>query len=262
MEGLVEVLVDKKKLLKSISKPLLYPLAFAVVAWEEAFYKPVKKLSEYIEKNKVVHIISDKIRNAHPLVATGLLLSCTLPLLPFKLAGVYFIGHGYKALGIATFGAAKVIGSAISLHMFNLTEPAMRKNAYINKGLNWVFDKKDKLKKYLDESVVYQNIKNMVHELKQSVKEKIGPSVQNLKKMVKEKIQYIFPKKANKSIPIDEPVMNRINHRVNSFYDTDVVEIKPKHDHKVEEIPSNGLNEILAEQKKIEISKKSATLRP
>ncbi len=211
-------------LIKKITKPLLYPLAIGVVAWEEAFYKPVKAISQYIEKNKIVHRVSDKIRNSHPLVAVGLLLSCTLPLLPFKIAGLYFIGHGYKALGMATFGLAKVIGSAISLQMFNLTEPAMRKNEKINHTLNWIFDKKDKIKHVLDSSEIYQNIKRNIASLKSQIKESISPAIKQIKNNVINIKNSFFPKKQDNPIKndihINAPVIDRIIHRVDNFYDT------------------------------------------
>lgn len=40
----------KKETLKKLAKPLIFPLAVGIVAWEELFYKPIKAVSSFIEK--------------------------------------------------------------------------------------------------------------------------------------------------------------------------------------------------------------------
>lgn len=179
----------KKETLKKLSKPLILPLAIGIVLWEELAYKPIKAITGYLEKNKIVHRVSDKIRQANPYVALAILVGGALPLLPFKMAGLYLIGHGYKALGIGTFALAKVIGGGIGVHLFNLTEPAIRKIPLVNSTLNWVFDKKDKIKHVLTESPAYIATKEMIHSAKSSIKEFIANNevIQKAKNLFKKK---------------------------------------------------------------------------
>lgn len=177
----------KKETLKKLSKPLILPLAIGIVLWEELAYKPIKAITGYLEKNQIVHRVSDKIRQANPYVALAILMGGALPLLPFKMAGLYLIGHGYKALGIGTFALAKVIGGGVGVHLFNLTEPAIRKIPLVNSTLNWTFDKKDKIKRVLTESPAYIATKEMIHSAKSSIKEFVANNevIQSAKKLFK-----------------------------------------------------------------------------
>lgn len=179
----------KKQIVKTILKPFLLPVAIGIVAWEELAYKPIKAISNFLEKSQIIHKVSDKIRNANPYVALTILMCGALPLLPFKMAGLYLIGHGYKVLGIGTFGAAKIIGSGIGVHLFNLTEPSIRKIPFINSSLDWIFDKKDKIKHVLTESPAYIATKEMIHTAKSHVKEFIAKNefIQTAKNLFKKK---------------------------------------------------------------------------
>lgn len=161
----------KKETLKKLAKPLIFPLAVGIVAWEELFYKSIKFVSNFLEKNKVIHKVSEKIRHSNPYVALGILACAGLPLVPFKIAGLYLVGHGYTMLGIGTFGLAKVVGGAISVQMFNLTEPAIRKIKFVNTALDWIFDKKNKIKKVVTDSPHYIAAQNQIREVKANIKE-------------------------------------------------------------------------------------------
>lgn len=159
-----------KYMVKQIVKPALYLLAIMIVLWEQLIFKPIRFVSQYMEKNKIIHKVSEKIRHSNPYVALLILASCGIPLIPFKMAGLYLVGHGYAILGIGTFGLAKIVGGAISLHLFNLTEPAIRKIVWVNFFLNWAFNKKNKIKNILIQSKAYIVIKETIHSLKMTVK--------------------------------------------------------------------------------------------
>lgn len=88
-----------------------------------------------------------------------------------------------------TFGLAKVVGGAISVHMFNLTEPAIRKIKVVNNSLDWFFDKKNKIKKVLTESPHFIATKNHINEIKRSIKTYLSQNeiVQKAKSLIKKK---------------------------------------------------------------------------
>lgn len=161
----------KKETLKKIAKPFLFPLAVVIVLWEQLFYKPIQYVSQFIERNKIVHKIADKIRNSNPYVALLILACCGLPLIPFKMAGIYLIGHGYTLLGMGTFGLAKVVGGAVSVQIFNLTEPAIRKIKFMNTTLNWIFEKKDNIKKVFTQSSYFLTMQSHINMCKTQMKE-------------------------------------------------------------------------------------------
>ncbi len=151
-------------------KPFFFVLAVIIISWENFIYYPIKKFSDFLEKSKIIHRFADKIRNSHPYVALIILMCGGLPLIPFKIAGLYLIGHGYTLLGIGTFGVAKVIGGAISIQLFNLTEPAIRKINIVNLFLNKFFEIKDKIKNVLYSSKMYIMIHQNISQLKFVIK--------------------------------------------------------------------------------------------
>lgn len=160
----------KKPFVKKLTHALLIPLAIIIVLWEQLVYRPINWVSRYLEKNKIIHRLADKVRNSNPYVALFILACCGLPLIPFKIAGLYLVGHGYTLLGLGTFGLAKIVGGAISVQIFNLTEPAIRKIAFLNTSLNWIFDKKNKIKKVLTEMPAMVAVKEHTKQMKLWVK--------------------------------------------------------------------------------------------
>lgn len=211
----------KKEFLKNLAKPIIYPLAIGIVLWEKLAYKPIKAITNYLEKNKVLHKISDKIRHSNPYIAMAILACAGLPLVPFKIAGLYLVGHGYTALGIGTFGLAKVIGGAVSLHLFNLTEPAIRKLPWANTALDWTFDKKNKIKKVLVESSAYIATKEVIHNIKQKLKESLNNNTyyQKLKEKFKKKdntedkfiVNESFPIKITEEMTITQKITAKVD---------------------------------------------------
>lgn len=209
----------KKETLKKIAKPFIFPLAVGIVAWEELFYKPIKYVSNFLERNKVIHKVSDKIRNSNPYVALGILACCGLPLVPFKMAGLYLVGHGYTLLGIGTFGLAKVVGGAISVQIFNLTEPAIRKIKFVNTTLDWTFDKKNKIKKVVTESPHYIAMQNNVREVKANIKNFIADNsyIQKAKSMFKKKSSNEPIKQDFVSTVVEATIVERITAKVETM---------------------------------------------
>lgn len=213
----------KKETLKKIAKPFIFPLAVGIVAWEELFYKPIKYVSNFLERNKIIHKVSDKIRNSNPYVALAILACCGLPLVPFKMAGIYLVGHGYTLLGIGTFGLAKVVGGAISVQIFNLTEPAIRKIKFVNTSLDWTFDKKNKIKKVVTESEHYITMQNHVREVKANIKQVVSENLyfQKAKAMFKKKSNFVEVPSSKKTdigqMIVEATIAQRITAKVENM---------------------------------------------
>lgn len=170
------------KFLKVILKSILIPIAIFIILFEDLIYKPIKFITNYLEKNKIIHLVSDKIRNANPYMAILIFLAGGLPLIPFNLAGLYLIGKGYTLLGIGTYGIAKIIGGAITIYLFNLTEVAMRKIPLVNSFLNFIFTKKNQIKSIVTSLSAYIFIYNAIQSFK--LKFKIWYSTCYLNKLI------------------------------------------------------------------------------
>ena len=67
-------------------------------------------------------------------------------LFPFKLAGLYLIGHGHPALGLAVFVLAKALGAAALARVWTLTEKSLRQIGWLSRSVDWIVAKKDALK--------------------------------------------------------------------------------------------------------------------
>lgn len=209
----------KKETLKKIAKPFIFPFAVAIVIWEELFYKPIKYVSNFLERNKVIHKIADKIRNANPYVALLILACCGIPLIPFKMAGLYLVGHGYTLLGLGTFGLAKIVGGAISVQIFNLTEPAIRKIKLINTSLDWTFDKKNKIKKVVTDSPYFISMQTHVREVKANIKNFIAGNtyIQQAKSMFKKKAPVDTVKQDFVTTVVEATIVERITAKVENM---------------------------------------------
>lgn len=209
----------KKETIKKITKPLIFPLAVGIVAWEELFYKPIKYVSNFLERNKIIHKVSDKIRGANSYVALVILACCGLPLIPFKMAGIYLVGHGYTLLGFGTFGLAKIIGGAISVQIFNLTEPAIRKIKFVNTSLDWTFDKKNKIKKVFTDSTNFIYMQNYVREMKQTINHIFSENIyiQKAKTILKKKPQVNCVKQDFLTTVVEATIVERITVKVESM---------------------------------------------
>lgn len=191
-----------------LKKAAFYPLAISIMVWEEAFYKPVNALGQYLGRHPSLRAIQVKISNVPPFAALAIFIVPVVTLFPFKMAGLWLLSQGHPILGGAIFASAKVVGAALFTRIFTLTENSIRKIGLINTSLDYFFDKKNKLINYWKASPVYAHI----HEFKNQIKEKyksikmafgfkakeVGTSDSNLfLNEEKEEIKNLFLSKSN-----------------------------------------------------------------
>jgi hypothetical protein len=131
-------------------------LAAIVILFEEWLWEPLKRLMLAFSRLPVIRQLAGFISRLPPLAALVLYLVPVVVLLPFKIAGLWLIGEGHSFLGISTFLAAKVIGTALLAWLFSLTKPALMQIVWFAKAHAWVVGISDAAHQWLHRQPLYQ----------------------------------------------------------------------------------------------------------
>jgi hypothetical protein len=140
-------------------KSIAVALAAIVILFEEWLWEPLKRLMLAFSRLPVVRQLAGFISRLPPLVALVLYLVPVVVLLPFKIAGLWLIGQGHSVLGISTFLAAKVVGTALLAWLFSLTKPALMQIAWFARAHAWVVGISDAAHQWLHRQPLYQAIR-------------------------------------------------------------------------------------------------------
>lgn len=136
----------EQRLKRLLTPPFIILAAFLLWFWEW-LWEPLERFMAMIGRWPVLRLLEAWIAQAPRYVALGCFIIPGAVLLPFKLLGLYFIGHGAAMLGIATFLAAKVVGTALVARIFALTKPQLMEIAWFSRAYgavvgfkNYIFD--------------------------------------------------------------------------------------------------------------------------
>lgn len=159
----------EQRLKRLITPPFILLAALLLWFWEW-LWEPLERLMARIGRWPVLRLLEAWIAGTPRYVALACFLIPGAVLLPFKLLGLYFLAHGSPLLGLATFLAAKVVGTALVAHIFTLTKPQLlqigwfaRAYAAVVRFRNYVFDN-------LHRHPVYQRTRATLLALRQRLK--------------------------------------------------------------------------------------------
>lgn len=119
----------ERRLKRVLTPPFILLAALLLWFWEW-LWEPLERLMARLGRWPLLRQADGLIAGAPPYAALACFLIPGAALLPFKLVGLYFIAHGAPLLGIATFLAAKVVGTALLAHVFSLTRPQLLQIAW------------------------------------------------------------------------------------------------------------------------------------
>jgi hypothetical protein len=143
------------RLLKSIA----VALAAIVILFEEWLWEPLKRMMLAFSRLPVIRQLAAFISRLPPVAALVLYLVPMAVLLPFKIAGLWLIGQGHSVLGISTFLAAKVVGTALLAWLFSLTKPALMQIGWFARAYGWIVSVSDAAHEWLHRQPLYQAIR-------------------------------------------------------------------------------------------------------
>lgn len=136
----------EQRLKRLLTPPFIILAALLLWFWEW-LWEPLERFMAMVGRWPVLRQIDAWIARAPRYIALACFIIPGAVLLPFKLLGLYFIGHGAAFLGIGTFLAAKVVGTALVARIFALTKPQLLEIAWFARAYaavvrfkNYVFD--------------------------------------------------------------------------------------------------------------------------
>lgn len=159
----------ESKLKRLLTPPFIILAAFVIWFWEW-LWEPLERLMAKIGQWPVLHQIEAFISRTPRYLALACFVIPGAILLPFKLLGLYFIGHGAAFLGIATFLTAKVVGTALVARIFSLTKPQLMEIAWFARAYAAVVRFRDYVFDSLHQHPVYRQTKASLAALRQRLK--------------------------------------------------------------------------------------------
>ena len=115
----------------------LLTLAAAVLFIEEWGWRPLTAAAARIARWPPIARVEAMIRRARPGVALVLFLVPALALFPVKLAALWLIHAGKTTLGITVIVLAKLLGTALQICMFLLTEAQLMTFPWFARAWAW-----------------------------------------------------------------------------------------------------------------------------
>lgn len=140
------------RLLKSIA----VAIAAVVILFEEWLWEPLKRMMLAFSRLPVIRQLAAFISRLSPVAALVLYLVPMAALLPFKIVGLWLIGQGHSVLGISTFLAAKVVGTALLAWLFSLTKPALMQIGWFASAYGWIVGVSEAAHEWLHRQPLYQ----------------------------------------------------------------------------------------------------------
>src|SRR5947207_3674010 len=99
-------------------------VAAAVLIFEEWLWEQSRTLFARLARLPVIYSLETWIRELSPYPALALFTLPVLVIYPLKVVALLALAHGYVASGIAAFVMAKLVATAVSARLYQLTEPA------------------------------------------------------------------------------------------------------------------------------------------
>jgi hypothetical protein len=126
----------KKQLKRLIAAPFVL-IAAIFILFEEWLWDDLQAIAAAIGRLPVFRQIESLIARLPPYAALAMFAAPSLLLIPLKLAALYFIAHGYPALGVVVVIGAKVAGTALVARIYALTHSNLLRIAWFA----WLYER-------------------------------------------------------------------------------------------------------------------------
>lgn len=155
----------ESKLKRLLTPPFIMLAALLLWFWEW-LWEPLERIMERIGRLPVLRLAEAWISRAPRYQALVCFVIPGAALLPFKFLGLYFLGHGAPLLGLGTFLAAKVVGTALVARIFTLTRPQLMDISWFARCYAAVVGFKNKVFATLHQHPVYQRTRALLAALR------------------------------------------------------------------------------------------------
>lgn len=159
----------EQRLKRLLTPPFIILAAFVLWFWEW-LWEPLERFMAMIGWWPILRWVEGWIARTPRYVALACFVIPGAVLLPFKLLGLYFIAHDAALLGIGTFLAAKVVGTALVARIFSLTKPQLMEIAWFARAYAAVARFRTYVFATLHRHPVYQHTRASLVALRQQLK--------------------------------------------------------------------------------------------
>lgn len=131
------------------------PLALLVFL-EEWGWRPLARAMGRLARWAPIARFEARLKEVSPGVALALFIVPAVALFPVKLLALWAIQQGHAVLGLSVIIAAKLLGTALLGRLFVLTEPQLRRYAWLARALDAWSAYKDRIKAWLHASAAWR----------------------------------------------------------------------------------------------------------
>ena len=151
-------------------KNFLIAVAAIIFAIEEWLWDRLTTLTAWIGRLPILRQLEAWISRLPPYGAMALLAVPAAMLLPFKIAALWAMAHGYVTLGIVVILAAKIVGTAFVAHLFALCRPQMLRIGWFAALYAWVIRTKTWLYDRIAAMPVYRRTRAVLRRLRERLR--------------------------------------------------------------------------------------------
>jgi hypothetical protein len=149
------------RLKRALSTPFIILAAFLIWFWEW-LWEPLQNFMAWIGRLPILRSVEATVARLPRYLALACFVVPGLVLLPFKLVGLYFLAHGAPLLGLATFLAAKVVGTALVARIFTLTRHSLLEIAWFARTYAALLRFKTYVYERLHQHPVYRHVARLL----------------------------------------------------------------------------------------------------
>jgi hypothetical protein len=143
----------KRLFLRSLSlffRPLFLVLALFLV-FEEWLWDRLKAQLARLAALPIVAQAEVRLRSLGPWPSLFVLVAPAVILFPFKLLALWALANDHATLGVVIIVAAKITGTAVAAHLFELVKESARKLVWFDRLYVWVTGTLAAVKRWLNE---------------------------------------------------------------------------------------------------------------
>lgn len=130
-----------------------------LLLFEEWGWEPLSRLLNRMARLPVWSQIERLIVRLPPYGALCVFAVPVLALIPIKLLAWYWVSQGHAVLGLSIVVGAKVLGTAIAARLFQLTQPALMRLPWFNRGYTRWKRWKDDITARVRQSAIWRKVR-------------------------------------------------------------------------------------------------------